>query len=122
MRHIQIIFLLTSLLLHTLSAQPPAFTSTGIGGGGALFSPAINPANGDEYYLSCDLGALFHTTDGGQQYQIVPFTEAQGGVYAKVCFTSDNDIRYLLKWDEANYAMRPAKSTDGGAHWSFLSG
>ncbi len=122
MKHIQTIFLLTSLLLHSLSAQPSVFTSTGIGGGGALFSPAINPADGEEYYLSCDLGALFHTTDGGQQYQIVPFTEVQGGVYAKVCFTSDNDIRYLLKWDEANYAMRPAKSTDGGAHWSFLSG
>ncbi len=117
-----LLFVLWGFFTLSLSAQPTLFYPAGVGGGGGLFSPAINPADGSEYYLSCDLGALFHTENGGQQYVITPFTEVVGGVYAKVCFTADNDIRYVLKWDEANYAMRPAKSSDAGQSWEFLSG
>lgn len=46
-----------------LFAQPLSFTSKGIGGGDALFSLSINPANNNEYYVSCDMSELFHTTE-----------------------------------------------------------
>nr|MBA3971753.1 hypothetical protein [Bacteroidota bacterium] len=51
-----------------LCAQPASFSSRGIGGGGALFSLSINPSNNNEYYVSCDMGELFHTTDFGATY------------------------------------------------------
>ncbi len=103
-------------------AQPANFFSRGIGGGGALFSPAINPADGQEFYLASDLGGLYHTTDGAFSYGLVHFTEAVGGVFTKVCFTQNPQLRYALLWDAEHYARRPAKSTDGGESWDFLSG
>ncbi|HNL38292.1 MAG TPA: hypothetical protein PKH43_04145 [Saprospiraceae bacterium] len=117
-------FLLPLLLLLQcqLSAQPAAFYSTGIGGGGALFSPAINPADDQEMYFASDLGGLYTTQDGGHSYQLVHFTQAIVNPYGKVCFTQNNNLRYALLWDESNYATRPAKSADAGQHWTFLPG
>ena len=42
-----------------LAAQP-AFVPKGIGGGGALFFPRINPANDNEFYVACDMSEMFH--------------------------------------------------------------
>ena len=36
-------------------AQPKQFESRGVGGGGALFSPVINPDNHNEYFIACDM-------------------------------------------------------------------
>ncbi|HXU26570.1 MAG TPA: hypothetical protein VN698_05000, partial [Bacteroidia bacterium] len=71
--------ILVSLSTITCLAQAPtAWQSRGIGGGGALFSPSINPANHNEAYLACDMGELFHTTNGGQQWGEVNFMQVQG--------------------------------------------
>ncbi|MBL7810249.1 MAG: T9SS type A sorting domain-containing protein [Saprospiraceae bacterium] len=116
--------LLVSLLLlpSLLFSQPMEFLSTGIGGGGALFSPAVNPANDQEMFFASDLGGLYTTQNGGQSYELVHFTEATVNPYGKVCFTQNAALRYALIWDESNYATRPAKSTDGGITWNFLPG
>ncbi|HLP93458.1 MAG TPA: T9SS type A sorting domain-containing protein [Saprospiraceae bacterium] len=111
------------LLLPTcLFSQPLSFQSTGIGGGGALFSPAINPADDQEMYFASDLGGLYTTRNGGNSYELVHFTEAVVNPYGKVCFTQNTELRYALIWDEAHYATRPAKSSDGGNTWNFLPG
>lgn len=33
----------------------------GIGGGGALFTPNVNPVDKDNFVASCDMGALYTT-------------------------------------------------------------
>ncbi len=48
-------FSLFQLLFNQTLAQPAAFSPRGIGGGGALFFPSINPANDNEFYVSCDM-------------------------------------------------------------------
>lgn len=96
------------------------FISHGIGGGGALFSPSINPIIHSENYLASDLGGLYHTYDGN--YDVVHFTEALVGQFGKVCFTQNNNLRYSLLYDADNFVYRPAKSTDGGIQWDFLPG
>ena len=50
------------LCLSTFS-QPNSFSPRGVGGGGALFFPKINPGNDNEFYISCDMSELFHSTD-----------------------------------------------------------
>jgi hypothetical protein len=69
-------FFLSRLLL---LSQPSVFRSTGIGAGGALFAPSINPNNENEYYLGCDMSELFHTTDFGLSYETINFQKIQGG-------------------------------------------
>jgi photosystem II stability/assembly factor-like uncharacterized protein len=111
------LFLLASSLIF---AQPTAWTSRGIGGGGALFSPSLNPADPNEYYMACDLSDLFHTTDFGQNYTLLPFTQLQGGHNAKVCFTTTPGLLYCIHY--ANDQAVPVRSTDGGQTWTPLSG
>ncbi|MEO6037753.1 MAG: T9SS type A sorting domain-containing protein [Saprospiraceae bacterium] len=115
--------LLSGLLLFlfaTLSAQPTTWSSRGLGGGGALFSPTINPANNDEYFVACDLSAVFHTTDYGLHYNLVHFSQLQGGHNSKVCYTSTPGLLYCVRY--ANDQVIPVRSTDGGQTWTKLPG
>ncbi|MEO6304998.1 MAG: T9SS type A sorting domain-containing protein [Bacteroidia bacterium] len=101
-------------------AQPASFASKGIGGGGALFAVSINPANNSEYYISCDMGELFHSTNFGNSYNQVHFSQLIGGHNSKVCFTSSFGLLYSVSY--ANNMVQPMKSTDNGITWSILAG
>ena len=112
---------LLSITISFLSiAQPSSFSSKGIGGGGALFAVSINPANNSEYYISCDMGELFHTTNFGNAYDQVNFQQLIGGHNSKVCFTSSVGLLYSISY--ANNMVIPKKSTDNGVTWSALPG
>lgn len=109
-----------TLLFSTIFSQPATWQSRGVGGGGALFSPAINPANNDEFYVACDLSGVFHSSDYGQHYNLVHFNELQGGHNSKVCYTVTPGLLYCVQY--ANDQVVPMKSTDGGATWNTLPG
>ena len=106
--------------LQQVIAQPSTFLPKGIGGGGALFALSINPANNNEYYIACDMGQVFHTTDFGTTYNQVHFKELIGGHNSKVCYTATNGLLYCLNY--ANDKVVPVKSTDNGLSWSTLAG
>ncbi|HKC67702.1 MAG TPA: hypothetical protein VKG26_05695, partial [Bacteroidia bacterium] len=106
-----------------MAQAPNSWQSRGIGGGGALFSPSINPANHNEAYIACDMGELFHTTTAGQQWGEVNFMQVQGGHDSYVSFTNNANILYTVDYtnfDSASY-IRPMKSTNGGATWTALT-
>ena len=107
---------------HALAvAQVPAtWTPRGVGAGGALYSPTINPANDNEYYLGCDMSELFHTVDFGNSYSVVPFTQVQGGPDSGVRFTNNPAIAYTVSYSGNNPA--PVRTTDGGVTWTVLPG
>src|ERR1700752_5016274 len=105
------------------SQAPIAWQSRGIGGGGALFSPSVNPANHNEMYLACDMGELFHSTNAGQQWGEGNFMQVQGGHDSYVSFTNNASILYTVDYtnfDSASY-VRPMKSTNGGTTWTALA-
>ncbi len=112
-------FLLLSISSSSF-AQPTTWNSRGIGGGGALFSPSINPANSNEYYVACDMSELFHTTDFGQTYSQVHFSQFIGGHHSKVCYTSTSNLLYSVSY--VNDIATPVKSIDNGINWTLLSG
>ncbi|HNL07378.1 MAG TPA: hypothetical protein PKH93_07390, partial [Chitinophagales bacterium] len=104
-----------------VSAQPTAWQSRGVGGGGALFSPAINPQNDNEYFMSCDMSQLFHTTDFGANYNQVSFVELFAGPRSKVYFTNNPNTCYTLHIDAASGGHSPVVSNNGGQTWSSLA-
>lgn len=117
----RIYFILAAIIVNTLLiAQPASFSPRGIGGGGALFATAINPANNNEYYIACDMGELFHTTNSGGLYDQVNFQQVIGGHNSKVCFTSSVGLLYTISY--ANNMIIPKKSTDNGITWNALPG
>ncbi|TND08000.1 MAG: hypothetical protein FD123_2683 [Bacteroidetes bacterium] len=118
---IKLLFHAAALLFPVfITAQPASWSARGVGGGGALFSPAINPANTNELFIACDMSELFHSTDFGSTWSQVHFTELQGGHNSKVCFTSTTGLLYSVNYDDDMPV--PAKSTDGGLTWSGLPG
>src|ERR1039457_2225151 len=92
-------FIMFIMIVPIISVQiPSSWSSRGIGGGGALFSPSINPANPQEIYMGCDMSELFHSTDMGATWSEVSFLQIQGGHDACVQFTSDPSVRYTVDY------------------------
>lgn len=116
-------FLLSALLLSILidlDAQPNSWQPRGVGGGGALFFPSINPGNDNEYYVACDMSQLFHSTDFGITYSQVPFTKMQVGNRSSYEFTNNTSIAYCNANDgNINFGVR---TLDGGQSWQPLPG
>lgn len=102
-----------------LFSQPTSFSTRGIGGGGALFFPTINPANNDEFYVSCDLSALFHSTDYGKSYDQVDFQKIQSANTTTYEFTNDPNTAYSSFNDGNN--IFPIKTNDGGQSWKTIN-
>ncbi|MGZ3861978.1 MAG: T9SS type A sorting domain-containing protein [Bacteroidia bacterium] len=108
----------------SFSQAPTSWQSRGIGGGGALFAPSVNPADHNEMYIGCDMSELFHTADAGKHWGEINFTQVQGGHDSYVCFTNNPNLRYVVDYTSVNGndLVRPMKTTNGGTTWSVLSG
>src|SRR3954462_15317129 len=120
MRQTALLILLLCILGQAALAQPSSFNPRGVGGGGALFFPRINPANDNEFYISCDMSELFHSTDFGNSYSEHPFTKLPVLNVSTYEFTSDPMIAYC-SYNDGNNGY-PVKTTDGGATWTALPG
>ncbi len=116
------IFLLSFLYPHSNSFAQPSYNwiSTGIGGGGALFSPSFNPHNPDELYTASDLGGLYHTENLGQWWDVVPFWKITTTTHSRMNFTNNPNIQYCVHSN--GYQFIPKKTTDGGGNWFVIPG
>jgi len=99
-------------------SYPSTWTSRGVGGGGSLVSVSISPFNTNEFFIACDMSDLFHTTDFGQNYNMIPFTELQVQWKSDVQFASIASKLFILN-RTAGYV--PSKSYDGGTNWANAS-
>ena len=111
-------FLLYSF--HSLFAQPTAFYPRGVGGGGALFFPTINPADDNEFYIGCDMSQLFHSTDFGNSYEQLHFNTLQVFNRSTYEFTNNPAVAYSI-FNDGNDGY-PVKTVNGGLNWSPLTG
>lgn len=50
------------------TAAGAGFETVGIGGGGAFFTPLINPTDPDNYLVTCDMGGLYWSLDAGRSW------------------------------------------------------
>jgi hypothetical protein len=107
------------IIYSTSFAQPTTFVPKGIGGGGALFFPKINPANDNEFYVSCDMSQLFHSTDFGNTYSQIHHTKLQVFNTSTYEFTNNPNIAYS-NFNDGNSGY-PVKTTDGGTTWNVVS-
>jgi photosystem II stability/assembly factor-like uncharacterized protein len=99
--------------------QPLAWTSIGLGGGGAMYTPAISPVDPNMILLSCDMSGVYRSTDGGKNWELIPYRQ----------LTSSTEVRPVWHPTDRNvafYAGRfggPLKtSRDKGQTWSNVPG
>jgi photosystem II stability/assembly factor-like uncharacterized protein len=106
-----------ALLFASLQLQAQ-WRAAGPGGGGALFNPALSPHDA-RLFVTSDMTPLLVSEDAGHAWTMVDFRQAQGGRNARVQFTSDPLVLYLLNHRQEIPA--PAISRDGGHHWQPLA-
>ena len=119
-KHYTLLFAVVFFATMQAVAQPLSFLPKGIGGGGALFFPRINPANDNEYYVACDMSQMFHSTNYGDSYSQLPFSGLQTLNVSTYEFTNNPLIAYS-NFNDGNNGY-PVKTTDGGATWTMLTG
>jgi len=115
----RIITIVLMSLCFTSFAQPVSFSPKGIGGGGSLYFPTINPANDNEFYVSCDMSEMFHSTDFGNSYTALPYTSLMVYANSSYVFTNSPNIAYTI-FNDGNSEF-PVKSTDGGNSWNTIA-
>ena len=113
MKRTYLFFACIFLMNWSFAQFPASFQSKGPGGGGALFSPSIDPQQPDNCYISCDMGELFHSTDFCSNYSEVDFRQVRGGHNSRVAFTSNSQIRYCISY--ADNGVVPVKT-----RWNIL--
>lgn len=103
----------------SVAGPPSSWVPRGPGGGGAMYSPTINPLQPEEMYVACDMGCQFRTTDFGRSWTLLDGRSLQSGPVAAVRFTRDPSIRWALDYTSpgGGDAVRPIRTTDGGATW-----
>ncbi|MFC2101903.1 T9SS type A sorting domain-containing protein [Bacteroidota bacterium] len=113
------IIIFCGIILNSFAQVPDVWNTTGIGGGGSMFSPSINPIDPNEYYVACDMSELFHTTDFGLSYDIVDFRQLVSFTNSSVRFTNTSTL-YCISYNAD--PSQPVKSTDNGITWNKLTG
>jgi len=117
------VFLILYLFCVTINAQPVQWYPSGIGGGGAMFSPCVSPFNDHEYYITSDMSGIFYSTDAGDSWDLILSSQITGaGIYSKINFTSDPEILYNFGYTGYPNPVEPMRSNDAGETWSVLSG
>ncbi len=60
-----------------------SWTSLGLGGGGAMFTPAISPVDPNLILLNCDMSGGYRSIDGGKSWELIHYQQLTGST--RVC-------------------------------------
>lgn len=117
MRLRSFLLLAAVLAVSNLFAQPTTWLSTGMGGGGAFFSPSIDPHNGNHLFVASDMSDLFESTDKGESWSVVDYRTIQtSSQCGNIQFTNNSQVLYTLS--STGDAPHLLKSMDGGQSWN----
>lgn len=110
----------------TSYAQVVDFERKGVGGGGYMFAPSIDPRNPNHVFLNCDMAGVYETKDGGHHWTLLPYQQLVSTTKAVMQFTNDPKILYTVKRSLTNLQSPiqrgvPAQSIDGGLTWNEIN-
>ncbi|HEY6564360.1 MAG TPA: hypothetical protein VIY86_07665, partial [Pirellulaceae bacterium] len=118
------VFAIEVLEARNLWAAVSAWYPRGAGGGGAFYSPSLNPHAPQQFYVTSDMSELFFTADEGDHWRARDFRGMQGNAGSEVQFTHDPLLRFVLdrRPQDLVDGAWPTRSTDGGRTWTQLAG
>jgi photosystem II stability/assembly factor-like uncharacterized protein len=114
--------LLAALLPHAAFAAAPgggedAWTPVGLSGGGAMFGPAISPADPRRMLVHCDMSGAYRSEDGGRTWRLIHADQLQGNTICRPAFhPSDAEVAY----SPSGWSPRLKRTRDGGRTWEDL--
>jgi photosystem II stability/assembly factor-like uncharacterized protein len=114
----------TGCATEVIEIQPAAtqWESIGPGGGGSLQELAVHPQNPDCVIISCDMGTVWRTLDGGEHYESLNAHIARAGnrhhgsIFVRdwAWSSSTPPVLYGCDWGVL-------RSTDAGNTWSYAA-
>jgi photosystem II stability/assembly factor-like uncharacterized protein len=97
----------------TGAATIAGWTPLGLSGGGAMFAPAISPADPRRMMINCDMGAAYRSENGGQTWSMIPYAQLRSNTQCKPGFHPTNaDIIFAASGGEGL-----KESQDSGLTW-----
>ncbi len=86
-----VLFLAAYFLFHTSFVQAQ-WRSIGMGGGGGLFNPVLNPLNPNIMSVACDMGGWYLTADGGKSWKM---SDLNSHGYFTIFDYKDSNVIYV---------------------------
>ena len=86
---IGLIILLVSSADYSPAAAPPspvAWQPIGLSGGGAMFTPAISPRDGNCMMVNCDMSGAYISADGGMTWRMIHCTQLRSSTRCRPAF------------------------------------
>jgi hypothetical protein len=88
-------------------------STTGLGGGGAMYTPAVSPHDPSLRFLACDMGGLYRTSDAGANWELLDWHAMGGDIRCRVVFDpADPQVIYAYAQDRGL-----KRSPDRGSSW-----
>jgi photosystem II stability/assembly factor-like uncharacterized protein len=105
-----------------LPAQQYQWTNIGIGGGGGQFTPGSSPVDPQFMIISCDMGGVYRTKNGGTLWEMIDWRQINGMAYSCGPVFHPTDANTVYGYgSKGNAVATMLKSTDAGATWNTLA-
>jgi photosystem II stability/assembly factor-like uncharacterized protein len=99
------------------STKKAAWTSLGLSGGGAMFTPAISPADPKRILLNCDMSGAYRSLDGGQSWELIHYQQLTSSTRVRpVWHPALADVAYAVGGGLLKITQ------DAGQTWNVVAG
>ena len=109
-----------ALLLAAALARPaPAadWVPTGLSGGGAMFGPAISPADPRRMLVHCDMSGAYRSEDAGRTWTLIHADQLQGNTSCRPAFHPRDPLSAV---SASGWSSHLRVTRDGGETWREL--
>ncbi len=93
--------------------------SLGLGGGGAMYTPAISPVDPNLILLGCDMSGAYRTTDGGRNWEMIHYRQLNGSTTVRPAWHPNNPS---MAWAVDGWRGRSKLTRDKGRTWASVPG
>ena len=97
--------------------SPVRWEPVGLGGGGAMFTPAISPCDGKLMMVNSDMSGAYISTDGGASWQMIPYSQLRGNTRCRPAF---HPTERQTVFAASGWGGGLAVSHDLGRHWQRI--
>jgi photosystem II stability/assembly factor-like uncharacterized protein len=96
------------------NATASGWTAIGLGGGGAMYTPAISPADPKRILLGCDMSGAYRSTDGGRNWEMIHYRQLMGSTTVRPTWhPTDPDVAFAVNSWRGSLKM----TKNGGKTW-----
>ena len=118
------------------NTQTSEYKNIGIGGGGSFYRAVVNPLNGNNFVVSCDMGGIYTTASSGDKWirnncstsRVLHYANdgtlfvggyglhmsSDNGNTLDMIYPKEEDIKYVTTWFERYNPMIVADNYDNG--------